>query len=307
MNGQVLVVTNSTLNTKESVGELTLGELGIFGIDSTTLKTVKASPGASLENFFLAVGVAKGLQKVSRSLTKGRLRTEKNFQLEKWMYRAPVNGSFNAAINCLGSGAFDNFTLKIDIRYGEGFSGQEIQQYSFHATGKFLTPLALYQAIKADSDATVQTDVVITASESGVQVTGTHPSQVITISLVLNEEEIGSGAVYSECTADVTELISADMGKGTYAQLQRDLRLYGIWDGKQWINDREVPIVQDANASASTASTFNIYYLRASSVPSEGKAFEHGSEFFIYVRSDAVTTQFDATLESVTGQSIKIV
>lgn len=261
MNHKVFVVTDvSAINTADRPDLLPAGQLGIFAINKNTLVSERASTTIDAVSFIFALGRSGG-----RPLTSFNVDVDprqKNFQWQKTPYRAPVKPIIVVSTDCEGLTNYDDFILKISVRFGQDLSGIEPDSRSYSVSGMFATPEALYTALAARINADQYAEVIATGTPAGVQLTTKDFWAIIDAGFEYQDNPKNPKcATCQDCQSVIEEMNVGDLGAGTAWHVKKAwLRSAAYW-GQTYQQDRNVTIPRDLLNIADN-STWDTYYLK---------------------------------------------
>lgn len=303
MNHKVFVVTDVTaINTADRPDLLPAGQIGIFALNRHTLVSERASTSTDAESFIIALGRSGGRPLTSFNIDSAPKR--KNFQWQKTPYRAPVKPIVLVSTDCEGLTSYDDFILKVAVRFGKDLSGMEPDARSYSVTGTFATPTALYTALAAQVNADPDADVVATGTAAGVQLTTKDFWAIIDAGFEYQDNpKSPKCATCQDCNSYIEEMNVADLGAGTAWHVKHAwLRSAAYW-GQTYQSDRNITIPRDLLNIADN-STWDSYFLKWSNHNQPtGDHTEAITNFyqdvFIFVPSGTNFTAFEQVINSL--------
>lgn len=309
MNKQLFFGANVAQNTKANAGLLAAGEVGIFGLNSTTYLEEKVAIGQSYDKFWIAVGRGGGkapfISRLFASPSKQQL------QYKKFGYSPAIAPIVQVSTDCTANGAFDQFGIRISSRFGFDLAGSEKDFRSYIVSGKYATPEALYdawaEAINNDPAASYTAE----GTAGGTLITAEDPDQIIDVSgEYWDNPSKPICATCSDCTITVTRQNEADSGSGTFGHLQ-DLALEcAPYIGGAYYNDRMVVNPgAELDTYISTLGNTDILYIRWKNIDmpkgDHGSVFDVYTEVYIAYPTGTNTSAIETILNSFLGQTIR--
>ena len=310
MHHKVFIVTNvTTLNTKARPHLLTAGEIGLFGINKATLVTERATTSNDLDNLFIALGRSNGNPLRSADITVDNL-PKKNLVWQKTPYRAPVKPIVLVSTDCEGMSNYDDFVLRVQVRFNLDLAGTESQAKSYTVTGLFDTASDLYNALAAAVNADEHADVIATGTPSGVELTPKDFWAIIDAGFdYVDNPKSPKCQSCEDCVSTVTITNQADLGAGTAWHARAAwLDAAGHW-GATYQHDRLIRIPRDL-VSIGDADTFDTYYIKYSNYNQPtGDHTEAITNFYqeitIFVPSGTDFSAVEQVLDAQLGVSVR--
>lgn len=302
MNGQVFLV--ESFSKTKAIEDLSVGELGIYAMDTMEQRVVNASPAIKADFFNVAVGKRSGGAWASREIEKPKHR---NLELRKFTYREPVKQVQIVTTDCLGSSQYDEVTITFESN--ADFSGSAVGRLrqSFSVVGKNKSQYLLWQKLAEAID----TDLIFSAvaTEGGLVVTSQIGVKIdITVDFT---KDLGNTCVPCDCCSSKVEQVNeGDLGSGTYDQIMARVHEFLIWTGT---GHQMNPLV-DTNPLTDFVVPTNIkadtYYIKWSNVgqPDESHtaaAFNVYQEIFIVVPEGVDATYLEQTVEALVGKKFE--
>ena len=310
MNKQLFIGQNISQNTKSNALSLVNGEAGIFGINSATYTDEKvASPGI-YERVFIGMGTATlGRPNLSRDIVIPQ--KVKNFQYKKFNYSAPVAKLFLVSTDCILGSSYDDVVIRVASRFGEDFSGKEQDHKTYHATGNFATSRAVYDEWERIIQADPFSNLVVNATDAGLEIQGADPDQVLDIAVeYYDNPSKPQCATCSECDSTIAVMNEGDSGSGTLKHMLSLAREAGPYLGAAWYNDRNlVNPGADLEAKVRALGNADLIYIKWANTDQaggdHGQVFDIWQELFLAFPTGTNTGALEAVLDYVLNSTIK--
>ena len=310
MNGQVFYVPNGT-DESSSIDNLAVGKLGIYAMDSQDGVMINATPAVKSDFFQLALGKLSGGTFNSRVFEKPKAR---NFEMRKFVYKAPVNEVINVTFSCLGKSSGDEYF--VNARVTSAFQEHGIDSFvkTFSVVGKFDTAIALYTAlankINEEANGIVES---ATATEGGLQVKAKlGVNTAIGIDYIPYEGTPENCKDCCTCEGTVEVLVRGDLGSGTAEQIRKVIADWQIWTGRGYLGNplfTKTPATDFVIPDNIKATT---YYIKWSNTdqPDESNtaaAFNVYQEVMVVFPESVPTTYFEQTTEALLKSTYQVV
>lgn len=309
MNAQLFIA--STIVTTKDVADLAIGEVGIYGTNKYSGRVENATPVSQFDRFFFAVGKKSGDVVNSRDIGVAFKRRKRNLIVKKNSYRPGVKPVFQATIDCLPNGAWDELELIIATNAAfEGFHGIERFQKTYTVVGSFVNKKTLYEAI-ANEINTVDptTDKFFdsaTGDASGVTITG-FVGQTLNVAFLYRPDDEDSCQGCRQCATKVEQLIDGDLGSGTPEFLSDLASRLAYWNGQAYKDSR---LWMNSGDDQTIADRSDFYQIRWTNIDQVDEsqteaAFNIYQDLFLAVPENTDTTYVDQVVEGLMGVKIE--
>ena len=305
---KILVGGSVTFNNVATPYDLADGGLGIYAIDPDTHLLEKYASSDNYAKFMIGQGTSYGYSRLSEQIDVAGIK-----RMTKMLYKAPVkpiirlSASYdNGVDSAFGLYQYDEWQVRYDVRFGAGFSGQEVQSKTYSVVGVQASASALYTALAAEVNNDPDSDVVATAASTYVQLTPKVYGQYIDGAIEYFPELYNNAIVMSGTKAYVGEM---DFGSGSYAQVLAMEEEFRVWEGSNEVTDRFTPLPPTYAVSSTTYDLLLIEYnnLGRPNHESLGKPFDTTN--IIVVAAPASHASFAAlvtAVENITGKTVFI-
>lgn len=310
MNKQLFLAKNIAHNTKASPDLLIDGEIGIFGTNAATYLSEKV--GANVyEQAWIALGRLPKSFRISRAFDVKP--SAKNLEWKKFPYSAPITKTQLVTTTCApGKSQYDDFVLRVSVRFGGDASGQEPSVRSYHATGKFATARAVYDAwaVQIANDGT-SADITATSSDAGLLVQGRTWDMRVDLGAEYYDNPVRAlCATCTDCGFAITAQNLGDAGSGHYWHLRKLAEESSPYIGAAWNADR-IMTNPAATVDSQVAAFGNadILYLKFSNHDQpkgdHGSVFNVFQEIFIAFPTGTDTAALETILNGLTGVTMQ--